>query len=116
MCGTLAAAVAATAEDGETGDDVIAGLDFGDLGSDGVDDAGSLVAEDGGALEGVEAVDAVEVGVANAAGGGVNADLVTDGVGDVDLAEGEVFVGVIEDCGLHGGRQDSSSPVSRKYH
>ena len=100
--GASAEAVGAVAaEDREAHDHVVAGLEVGDEFAGLFDDAGGLVAEDAGRVEGVEAFDEVEVGVADAGGGGLDEDFARAGLVDVDLFDREVLIRSVEHCGFH---------------
>jgi hypothetical protein len=94
--------LAGAAEDGEAADDVIARLNVGDLVADGLDDAGGLVAEDGGGGMRVGALYEVEVAVADAAGGGADDDLVGDRLVELDVLDREGLLGAVEEGGFHG--------------
>ena len=95
-----------TAEDGEAGDDVVTGLHVGDVLAHGFDDAGGFVAENRGRHHRVEAVDEVEVAVADATGDGANEDFVRHGLVDFDLFDGQGLVGAMENGGFHGSSYD----------
>src|ERR1700751_2939836 len=92
---------AVAAEDREACDDVIAGLQVRDLRADFLDDAGRLVAEDGGGGPHVEAVDEMEIAVAYAAGDGADHDFALFGFVDIDLLDGEWLTGTVEDSSFH---------------
>ena len=77
------------------------GLNSVTCGADRLDDAGRLVAEDGGRRERVEAVDEVQVAVADAAGDGAHEHLAPDGLVDVDVLDRERLVGAVEHGGFH---------------
>ena len=79
------------------------GLNSLDLQPDLLDDPGRLVAEDGGRGERVEAVDEVEVAVADAGGDGAHQHLAPDGLVDVDVLDGERLMRPVEHGGLHAG-------------
>src|SRR5207247_8128283 len=93
---------AVAAEDRQAGDHVIAGLDLGHVRTDGLDDAGGLVAEDRGGRELIVAVDEVKVAVAHAAGDRADEHLAADGLRDVDVLDGERLLGTVEHGGFHG--------------
>ena len=79
------------------------GLKSLDLQPDRLDDAGGLVAEDGGGRERVEAVDEVQVAVADAGGDGAHEHLAADGLVDVDVLDRERLVRTVEDGCFHDG-------------
>ena len=95
------AVLAVAAEDRQAGDDVVARLELVDVRADRLDDAGRLVAEDGRRRERVEALDEVQVAVADAAGHRAHEHLAPDGLGDVDVLDRERLVGTVEDGSLH---------------
>ena len=92
---------AVSAEDRQTRDHVIARLELCDVRADRFDDAGGLVAEDRGGREGIEPVDEVEVAVAHATRDRAHEDLAPDRLRDVDVLDGERFLGTMEHGGTH---------------
>ena len=90
------------AKDGQTGDHVIAGLELGHVRADRLDDAGGLVAEDRGGRERVVAIDEVQIAVAHTARDGAHEHLASDGLRDLDVLDGEGFIGTMEYGGFHG--------------
>ena len=95
--------IAVAAEDRQAADDVIARLDVGHFLADLLNDAGGLVAEDGGRREHPQTLDEVQVGVADAAGDGADEYLAAAGLIDVDVVDLEWLAGAVEDGGFHGG-------------
>ena len=79
-------------------DDVIAWLDAGDVGSDLLDDAGSLMAEDGGQRRGVHTVAHDGVGVADTGGDHPHPCLVGPDVVQVQLLDGQRLALLTRDC------------------
>ena len=96
------AAFAGSAEHGEAGDDAVAGRELRDLRSHRLDVAGGLVAQHGGGGHDVVAVVEVDVGVADAAGGGADDHLLRARFAAVDVLDRERLVGGVEYGGLHG--------------
>jgi hypothetical protein len=96
------AVLALAAEHRQAGDHVIARRELRDLGADRLDDAGCLVPEDGRRRERVEAVDEVQVAVANARGHRPHADFPAARRVDVDGLDGERLVGSVKDGSVHG--------------
>jgi hypothetical protein len=90
------------AEDGQAGDDVIARLELAHLQPHRLDDAGGLVAEDGGGGERVEAVHEVQIAVADAGGHRAHQHLAADGLVDVDVLDRERLVWPVEHGCFHG--------------
>ena len=68
---------------------MVAGLDGGDVVADRLDHARGLVAGDERRRRRIEAVDEVQVGMADAAGAGADQYLARPGRGDVDLCDFE---------------------------
>ena len=97
------AVVAMAAEDGETSDDVIARLELAHLEAYLFHDPGGLVAQDGGGGEGIEAVDEVQVAVADAGGDGAHEHLATHGLVDVDFLDRQGLMRAMEHGSFHGG-------------
>jgi hypothetical protein len=89
------AEVALAAEHRQAGDDVVAGLDVGDVAADGLDDAGRLVAEDRGRRVRVLALHEVEVAVAAAGGAGLDEHLARSRLVDLDLVDDEASPGMV---------------------
>jgi hypothetical protein len=89
--------------DWQTGDHVITGLELRHVRSDGLDDAGGLVAQDRGGRELIVAVDEVQVAVAHAAGDRAHEHLAADGLRDLDVLDRQGLVGTVENCGFHAG-------------
>ena len=94
---------AGAAEDREAADHVIAGPEPGDVGADLLDDAGGLVTQHDGHRLGDSAVDVMQVGMAEAAGGGADADLVRAGIAQGDVADDDGLAHLLEDGGFHVG-------------
>src|SRR5260370_42566213 len=92
---------AVAAEYRQACDDVVAGLEVGDLRADFLDDAGGLVAEDGGGRPHVQAVDEMEIAMAYAAGDREHNDFALFGFVDIDLLDGEWLTGTVEDRTFH---------------
>ena len=101
------AVFAVAAEDGEAHDHVVAGAEVLHQRADLGDDAGGFVSQNAGRLEGVEAVDEMEVGVADAGGGGLDQHLARAGVVDIDAFDGQILVRPVEHSGFHGGHGES---------
>ena len=120
------AAVAVPAEDREAGDHAVARREHRHVLTDRLDDSGALVAEHRRGDHRVEAVDEVQVGVADAARAGTDDDLAAARLVEVDLLDGECIVGGVEDCGSHrwllaasrsaGGRRSGPPPAPQCGH
>ena len=82
---------------------MVARLELRDAGTDGLDDAGALVAENGGVGHGGGAVEVVEVAAADATGGGLDEHLAFDRLVDLDVFDGDRLADVVEDHCSHGG-------------
>ncbi len=119
----LGAELAASAGVGEEGDDVVAGVECGDVGADIYDDAGDFVAGDEGwsdvASEG--AADDEEVMAAEATSFDLDEDLGVGQLGCGEVCDGEsgVWAGLVEEEGFHGvgameSRPSKSSSVEGK--
>ena len=93
--------LAVAAKDRQACDHVIAGLQVRDLRADFLDDAGGLVAEHRGRRPHVEAVDEMEIAVADAAGDGAHDDFALFGLVDIDLLDREWLTGTVEDSSFH---------------
>src|SRR5204862_4653601 len=114
------APLAVTAEDRQAADHVITRLELADVRADRLHDAGRLVAEDGRRRERVEALDEVQVAVADAAGRRAHQHLAPDGLGDVDVLDRELLVRTVEDGSLHDmllwvGEPWEGSPLPLRY-
>ena len=83
------------AEDRQAGDDVVAGLDIGDVRADLQDHAGSLVADDRGHPGAVFALHVVQIAVADTRRSGLDEDL---------AGSDDVMVDVVDDDEIAGGR------------
>src|SRR5262245_52632285 len=106
---------AGAAEPGEARHHVITRLHGRDLGTDRLDHPGSLVAEHEGTVERVaaQAIDDVQVAVADAGGHGADQHLAAPRRVDVDSFDGEWRVYLAENGGLHGhGAIRSARPRS----
>jgi hypothetical protein len=97
------AAVAALAAGCERQQDLVAGGDRGDRGADGLDHAGTLVAEDAGQREGQGADRDAEVGVAETGGDDADDHLVGAGLVQLDVGQRERGAGGLDDRGGGGG-------------
>ena len=89
------------AEHGKAADHVVARLHVADLVTDGFDDAGWLVAENRGRGQRVEAVNEVQVAVADTRRHGLDEYLVALRLVDVDILDGQGLVRPVEDGGFH---------------
>ena len=89
------------AEHREAADDMVAGLHVGNLVTDGFNDAGRFVPEDGRCRERIEHVNEVEVAGAHAGGHGLDEDFVALGLIDIDLFDGEGLMRPVENGGFH---------------
>src|ERR1700694_602574 len=95
------AVVAAAAEDGQAGDDVIAGLELINLCPPLFDDAGGFVAQYGRSRHIVEAVHVVQVTVTDTAGHDTDENLMLGRLVNVDVFDSQRLMGSMEDGGLH---------------
>ena len=77
---------AVAAEDRETHDHVVAGLELLDQVTDFLDDPRGLVSENAGRLEGVEPFDKVQIGMADAGGSRLDQYLTRAGLGDISTS------------------------------
>ena len=77
------------------------GVNSPGLQADLLDDPRRLVAEDGGRGEGVEAVDEVQVAVADAGGDDAHEHLAARGLVDVDVLDRERLIGPVEHGSFH---------------
>ena len=98
---------AAAAEPREAGDDVVADAHRRDVGADRLDDAGAFVAEHDRPVErkAADAVDDVQVAVADAGRHRAHQHLAAQGLVDVDRLDGQLLLHLAEYGGLdlHGG-------------
>lgn len=78
-----------TAEDRETGNNVVARFERGDGGPDLLDDTSGFVAEDGRQRAGVAALHVVKVAVAETGTDGTDKDLVRSRFVDLDVGDRE---------------------------
>ena len=103
-----AAAVDALAALGrEERDDVVAGLDQGDVFAHGLDDSGTLVTEHRRRVaRGVGAGSRIEIGVTDATGNEPDEHFARLGLGEVEFLDGERPAELLEDSGadLHAAR------------
>ena len=95
------ALLAVAAEHRQAGDDVVAGLDVGDVGADLLDDAGRLVAEHGGQRVRVQPLDEVQVGVAQPGAGRAHQHLARSWLAQADILDDQRLVHFVQDGGLH---------------
>src|SRR5208283_3177248 len=82
-------------------DYVVAGGEIGHRAADLLDHAGPLVPEDRGRRMGIEALDKVQIAMANTAGGGLDQDLVVLGFIDIDLFDRKWLMGSVKNRGFH---------------
>src|SRR6266852_8853096 len=82
--------------------DMIAALQPGDAGSDGLDDSGRLMAIDSRQVAAPGALHVVDVAVADGAGRELDLDLARAGLGDVDLLDQQGLAELATDGGFHG--------------
>ena len=87
---------------------MIAGLHVRDLRADGLDDAGRLVAEDGGHRVRVLALHEVEVGMAQSRGSGLHQHLVRTHRADLDVVDDQLAGDGFENGSFHGGDTNDS--------
>ena len=90
------------AEHRQAGDDVIAGLDVGDIVADRLDHAGRLVAEHARGGERIQALHEMQVGVAEAGEGGAHQHLAALQRRVLHVLDGERLMRLVEDGCLHG--------------
>ena len=81
---------------------MVTGLEVGHVLADGFHHTRRLMAQHGGQRIGVQAVDEVQVAVAQAGGGGADQHLAAARLRDVDVLDGHRLVGGVEDGGFHG--------------
>src|SRR5262249_58308591 len=84
------------AEYGQTRDDVVAGFELVHLGSDGLDDAGRLVAQNRRRRKRIEPVDEVQIAVAHARRHGAHEHLATERRVDLDVFDRQRLVRAME--------------------
>src|SRR4051794_18447246 len=94
---------AGAAEPRQAGNDMVADPQSGDIGAHRLDDAGAFVAEDEGAIEreAPEAVDDVQVAVADAGGDAAHQDLTAPRLVHLHLLDGQRLVHLPKDSGGH---------------
>ena len=80
---------------------MVARLELIDLRANFLNNSCGFVAEDGGRWELVEAVDEVQVTMANAARSNAHDDFVIDGFVDIDLLGGQRLMRSMKKSGLH---------------
>ena len=95
------AELAVAAEHREARDHVVAGLELRHVRADRLDEARRLVPQDGRRRKRVVAVDEMQVGMADTARHRAHQHLAPEGLGDVDLLDGQRLLGTVEDRGFH---------------
>ena len=81
---------------------MVAALQPGDAGPDGLDDAGRLMTIDRRQVAAPRTLDVVDVAVADGAGRELDLDLARAGVGDLDLLDLQGLAELAADGGFHG--------------
>jgi len=107
------AELAVAAEHRQARDDVVAGLDVGDVLADRLDDAGRLVPQHHRHRRRVGALDEVQVAVAEARGGGPDQDLAPLRLGDRDVLDRHRLARSVQDGGLHRISPRAIAPTPR---
>ena len=105
------AAFTVAAIGGQAGDDMVARLHGADFRAHSLDDAGALVAQDGGKRVRVGALHEVEVGVAQTCGLGADEDLARTGLVDLDVFNLKRLAHFAQNGGLHVGISPSLAPA-----